>query len=80
MIPRRASSVADASGRWRGISQCPRPRTSPSKLLRSCSHNARNRSRVECELALRPGFLSPSPEAHRRRYVRHEAWGGGYWF
>ncbi len=41
---------------------------------------ARSRSRVAHELALRPGFLSPSPEAHRRRYVRHEAWGSGYWF
>jgi hypothetical protein len=26
-------------GRWRGISRCPRPRTSPSKLLPSDSHS-----------------------------------------
>jgi hypothetical protein len=41
--------------------------------------NARDRSRVERELALRPGF-QPQPECHQRRYVRHEARGGGYWF
>jgi hypothetical protein len=46
-----------------------------------CVHiGARHRSTVGVELALRPGFLSPSPEVHRRRYLRHEAWGGGYWF
>jgi hypothetical protein len=38
----------------------PRPRTSSNKLFRRGSHNARNRSRVEHELALRPRF---SPQA-----------------
>jgi hypothetical protein len=37
-LPRRASSVGDAPGRWRGISRCPRARTRPSKLLGSGLH------------------------------------------
>jgi hypothetical protein len=44
----------------RRISGSPRPRTSSNKLFRRGSHNARNRSRVERELALRPRF---SPQA-----------------
>jgi hypothetical protein len=44
----------------RRISRSPRPRTSSNELFRRGSHNARNRSRVERELALRPRF---SPQA-----------------
>jgi hypothetical protein len=44
----------------RRISRSPRPRTSSNKLFCRGSHNARNRSRVEQELALRPRF---SPQA-----------------
>jgi hypothetical protein len=56
MIPRRARSVGDGPGRWRGIRRCPRRRTSPSGLLR-CAHTmGLDGSTVERELALRPRF------------------------
>lgn len=44
-----------------------------------CSHAHRNRSSVGDKLALRPGSW-PKPACHRRRDLRHEARGGGYWF
>jgi len=47
--------------------------------VRLAHENAPNESRVVSELALRPGF-HPTPECHRRRTVRHEAGGMGYWF
>ena len=56
MIPRRAGSVGDGPGRWRRVDRCPRPRTSPSRVLRSAHTNARDGSTFERELALRPGF------------------------
>ena len=42
-----------------GDEDCPRP----SKLWGRVHINARDRSRVGCELVLRPGFLSPSLDA-----------------
>jgi hypothetical protein len=40
-----------------------RNRRARGRRLVVCQTNARDRSRVEHELALRPGFLSPSPDA-----------------
>jgi hypothetical protein len=73
-------SAADGPGRGRRISRCPRRRPSTSKLLRAGSHNARNRSTVEFELALRPAFRLPKPGCHRRRDLRNEARGAGHRF
>ena len=79
MIPRRASSVGDepaggdesADARARG-----RDRANFWGLVYI---NARIRSSVVDELALRPES-QPKSGCHRRRYLRHEACGVGYRF
>jgi len=55
------------------------PADEPSRLLGLIHINARDRSTVEHELALRLGS-SPDSVCHRRRDLRHEARGVGYWF
>jgi hypothetical protein len=55
MIPRRARSVGDGPGRWRGISRCRRRRTARTDFWGASTQRPKW-STVERELALRPGF------------------------
>jgi hypothetical protein len=59
----------------------PAPAEEPKQTFRSRSHiNARNRSTVVDELALRPGFSAQARKPPTAWFCRHEARGGGYWF
>src|SRR5205085_6206068 len=53
---RGSTLLGDEPGRWQRVSWSPRPWTSPSKLFGVVHVNARDRSRVGGQLALRPGF------------------------
>jgi hypothetical protein len=57
MLPRRARPVGGGPGGWRRISRCPPPQTTPGQTFSGSGQvTARDRSTVERELALRPGF------------------------
>ncbi len=79
MIPRRAGSVGDGPGRWRRVDRCPRPRTSPSRVLGPRTQTPA--MGVHWNVNWPCGQDSwPEPGCHQRRDLRHEARGGGYWF